>query len=64
MITTISAVTTMFLGALADWVWGKTSPSSHTRYSTPIAAGFIAGEALVAVVIPILVVLGVMSLPQ
>ena len=63
MLIPISAVTTMFLGALADFVWGKASPSSHTRYSIPIASGFIAGEALVAVVIPILVVLKVMSLP-
>ncbi len=63
MLIPISAVTTMFLGAIADWIWGKIAPASHTRYSIPIASGCIAGEALVAVVIPILVVLKVMSLP-
>ena len=56
-------VTTMFLGALVDWGWRKSSPQSSEKYSVPVAAGFIAGEALVAVVIPLLVVLKVMKLP-
>ena len=58
----ISAVTTIFLGALADWVWEKQHPESHDRYSIAIASGFIAGEAIVAVIIPLLVTLGVMKL--
>jgi uncharacterized oligopeptide transporter (OPT) family protein len=63
MLIPINAVTMIFLGAAADRVWEKTSPESHERYSIPIAAGLIAGEALVAVVIPLLVTMGLMSLP-
>ena len=58
----ISAVTTIFLGALADWIWERTNPESHQRYSIAIASGFIAGEAIVAVIIPLLVTLGLMKL--
>ena len=58
----ISAVTTIFLGALADWIWEKTRAESHRRYSIAVASGFIAGEAIVAVIIPLLVTLGLMKL--
>jgi uncharacterized oligopeptide transporter (OPT) family protein len=58
----IGAVSVMFLGAAADRVWEKASPESHTRYSIATASGFIAGEAIVAVIIPILVTLGLMKL--
>jgi len=53
----------IFPGAAADSVWAKASPSSHERFSIPDASGLIAGEALVAVVIPLLVTAGLMSLP-
>jgi len=63
MLIPISAVTVIFLGAAADAVWARVSRASHERYSIPVASGLIAGEALVAVVIPLLVTLGVMRLP-
>ena len=63
MLIPFSAVTMIFVGAAADRVWAKISPESHERYSIPIASGLIAGEALVAVVIPLLVTLGLMKLP-
>ena len=63
MLIPFSAVTMIFVGAAADRVWAKVSPESHERYSIPIASGLIAGEALVAVVIPLLVTLGLMKLP-
>jgi len=63
MLIPISAVATMFVGALGDKIWEKASPASHERYSIPIASGCIAGEALVAVAIPLLVTIGWMSLP-
>jgi uncharacterized oligopeptide transporter (OPT) family protein len=63
MLIPVNAVTMIFLGAAADSVWAKSSPESHERYSIPIASGLIAGEALVAVVIPLLVTVGLMSLP-
>jgi len=63
MLIPVNAVTMIFLGAAADSIWAKASPESHERYSIPIASGLIAGEALVAVVIPLLVTLGLMNLP-
>jgi uncharacterized oligopeptide transporter (OPT) family protein len=55
--------TLIFVGALADSIWSKAAPATHERYSIPIASGLIAGEALVAVAIPLLVTLGLMDLP-
>jgi uncharacterized oligopeptide transporter (OPT) family protein len=63
MLIPFNAVTMIFLGAAADSIWANISPELHERYSIPIASGLIAGEALVAVVIPLLVTAGVMSLP-
>jgi uncharacterized oligopeptide transporter (OPT) family protein len=63
MLIPVNAVSMIFLGAAADAIWAKTSPESHERYSIPIASGLIAGEALVAVAIPLLVTVGLMSLP-
>jgi uncharacterized oligopeptide transporter (OPT) family protein len=63
MLIPVSAVTMIFVGALADWIWGKLDPDTHQRYSIPVASGLIGGEALVAVVIPLLVTVGLMRLP-
>ncbi len=57
-----SAVISMFLGAVVAEGWRKASPKSHERHVTPLASGFIAGEALVAVLIPILVAIGLVTL--
>jgi uncharacterized oligopeptide transporter (OPT) family protein len=62
MLIPFNAVAGIFLGAVADVVWRRVSPESNERYSIPAASGLIAGEALVAVTIPILVTLGLMSL--
>jgi uncharacterized oligopeptide transporter (OPT) family protein len=62
MLIPISAVTVIFVGAAGDRVWQRIAPASHERYSIPIASGLIAGEALVAVVIPLLVTFGLMQL--
>jgi uncharacterized oligopeptide transporter (OPT) family protein len=59
----ISAVTTICLGAAADQLWRWTRPQSHGRYAIAAASGFIAGEAIVAVIIPLLVTLGLIRLP-
>ena len=63
MLIPFSAVAGIFLGAVADTLWARTSPETHDRYSIPIASGLIAGEALVAVIVPLLVTAGVMKLP-
>jgi uncharacterized oligopeptide transporter (OPT) family protein len=62
MLVPANAVITMFLGALAATAWGKLARKSAERYLVPVASGFIAGEALVAVVVPILVALGIVHL--
>jgi uncharacterized oligopeptide transporter (OPT) family protein len=64
MLIPFSAVTMIFVGAVADRIWKMLKPDSHERYSIPIASGLIAGEALVAVVIPLLVTLHLMKLPS
>jgi uncharacterized oligopeptide transporter (OPT) family protein len=53
-----SAVCSMFVGAVLAELWRAASPKSQERHVTPLASGFIAGEAIVAVVIPILVAIG------
>jgi uncharacterized oligopeptide transporter (OPT) family protein len=63
MIIPAFAVTTMFLGAVLDWFWKKSGALGDYKYSIPVAAGFIAGEALIAVIIPLLVMSHVLALP-
>ena len=63
MLIPVSAVTMIFVGAAGDRVWSRVRPESHARYSIAVASGLIAGEALVAIVIPLLVTVGLMKLP-
>ena len=55
-----SAIVTMFLGALVALAWPKSrgNGESENRTLTALASGFIAGEALIAVIVPILVAVG------
>jgi uncharacterized oligopeptide transporter (OPT) family protein len=57
MLVPFSVVSTMFLGGFWGWIWAKLGKKSYNTYSTPLASGLIAGEAIVAVVIPLLVAL-------
>ncbi len=52
MLVPASAVATMFVGALLDFFWRLFSRSTAERISVPVATGLIAGEALLAVLIP------------
>jgi uncharacterized oligopeptide transporter (OPT) family protein len=56
-----SVIVTMVLAGLIAWVWGRGSPRTSELYMTPLASGLIAGEALVAVVVPLLVLAGVLG---
>ena len=56
-----SVVFTMFLGGILQLLWEKRQPSTAARLSTPLASGLIAGEAIVAVVIPLLISVGILS---
>src|SRR5436190_7462932 len=58
-----SAIVTMFLGGLAALTWPKpANQEGESRTLTALASGFIAGEALIAVVVPVLVALGLVVL--
>ncbi|HZI79621.1 MAG TPA: OPT family oligopeptide transporter [Vicinamibacterales bacterium] len=63
MLIPVNAVTVIFLGAVLDWIWTRVSPATQKNYAIAGASGLIAGEALVAVLIPLLVTVGLMSLP-
>jgi uncharacterized oligopeptide transporter (OPT) family protein len=62
MVVPASVIFVMFLGGLVEMSWRKTSPPTYERYSVPLASGLIAGEAIIAVIIPLLVVAGLLRL--
>jgi uncharacterized oligopeptide transporter (OPT) family protein len=59
-----SAVATLFIGGGFATVWRRRYPESAKHYLIPLASGLIAGEALiavlVAVLVPVLAALGLM----
>jgi uncharacterized oligopeptide transporter (OPT) family protein len=61
MLVPASVIFVMFLGGVVEAVWKRTSRASCDLYMTPLASGLIAGEALVAVVVPLLVLLGLVQ---
>jgi uncharacterized oligopeptide transporter (OPT) family protein len=58
MLVPAAVIFVMFLGGVVDRIWWHTDRRSNELYMTPLASGLIAGEAIVAVVIPLLVVMG------
>jgi putative OPT family oligopeptide transporter len=48
-----AAVSTIFVGGVIGALWMAISPNSAKTYMVPLASGFIAGEALIAVVVPV-----------
>jgi uncharacterized oligopeptide transporter (OPT) family protein len=61
MLVPFNVVSMMFLGGLIGWVWEKRDKKSSDTYATPLASGLIAGEAIVAVIVPLLVALGIVA---
>src|SRR5881397_3017770 len=53
MLVPASVVFVMFLGGVVEWVWQRTHPRSHQVYMIPLGSGFIAGEAIIAVIVPL-----------
>ncbi|MBI1212418.1 MAG: peptide transporter [Alphaproteobacteria bacterium] len=53
-----AAVSTIFIGGIIGMLWMAIAPSSAKTYMVPLASGFIAGEALIAVLVPILLMAG------
>ncbi|MCC6408945.1 MAG: OPT/YSL family transporter [Planctomycetes bacterium] len=61
MLVPASAVATMFLGAVIDFVVRRSSAKNPDGWILPLASGLIAGEALIAIVLPLLIALGVLA---
>ncbi len=53
---------TMFIGGMGLMVWRAVNPRSAQQLAIPLASGMIAGEAIVAVLIPLLIAVGILSL--
>jgi uncharacterized oligopeptide transporter (OPT) family protein len=56
-----SVVVAMVIGGLIGMGWTRTSRKTSDVFMIPLASGLIAGEALVAVIVPLLIVLGVLK---
>src|SRR5262249_48733534 len=54
MLVPAAVIVTMVIGALVGLVWTRASPRTSTLYQIPLASGLIGGEALVAVIVPLL----------
>jgi uncharacterized oligopeptide transporter (OPT) family protein len=61
MMVPAAVIIVMFLGGIVEHVWRRVSPRTYELYVPPVASGFIAGEALIAVLIPMLVVVGLLK---
>jgi uncharacterized oligopeptide transporter (OPT) family protein len=53
-----AVIATMFVGGVIGVLWKAADRKRYDRYMIPLASGFIAGEALVAVLAPLLFKLG------
>lgn len=51
----------MLMGGLVQWAWNKKNPKHEEAYSTPLASGFIVGEALLALIIAFLGFFGLLG---
>jgi uncharacterized oligopeptide transporter (OPT) family protein len=61
MIVPAAVIFVMFLGGVVERLWVRFNPRSHELYMVPLASGLIAGEAIVAVIVPLLVVFGIVK---
>jgi uncharacterized oligopeptide transporter (OPT) family protein len=59
MLVPFAVIFVMFLGSIVERLWWRADRKSNELYMTPLASGLIAGEAIVAVIVPLLVVLGI-----
>ena len=53
-----SVISTMFLGGVVGTIWERVGKKSADQYMIPLASGFIAGEAIIAVIVPLLLWMG------
>jgi len=57
-------VATMFLGAVIDVVWRAVDKRSPDSKILPLASGFIAGEAVIVVILSILYATKAVNMPS
>jgi uncharacterized oligopeptide transporter (OPT) family protein len=57
MLVPAAVIFVMFLGGVVEMIWSKLNGRTYERYLIPLSSGFIAGEAIIAVIVPLLVVL-------
>ncbi|MEO6711275.1 MAG: OPT family oligopeptide transporter [Planctomycetota bacterium] len=60
MLIPSNAVATMMIGALIAWAANRKDPEGSNRWVLPLASGFIAGDALVAIIVAALIAQGVL----
>ncbi|MEJ7599305.1 MAG: OPT/YSL family transporter [Kofleriaceae bacterium] len=56
-----SVVFTMVVGGIVMSLWGRADRRSANQFGMPLASGLIAGEAIMAIIIPILIGVGLLS---
>jgi uncharacterized oligopeptide transporter (OPT) family protein len=64
MLVPFNVVATMFVGGLIGYLWDRADKKSSDAYQVPLSSGLIAGEAIVAVVVPILIAAKLLPSPQ
>ncbi|MBX7099411.1 MAG: OPT/YSL family transporter [Myxococcaceae bacterium] len=63
MLVPFAVVSTMFVGGLMGFAWEKADKKTSDSYAAPLASGLIAGEAILAVIVPALVALKLLPMP-
>ncbi len=58
MLLPFSSVATLFIGGVAGTIWQARAPKTADKYLIPLASGLVAGEAMIAVLVPVLLALG------
>jgi uncharacterized oligopeptide transporter (OPT) family protein len=58
MLVPAAVILVMFIGSVVERFWHRADRRSNELYMVPLASGLIAGEAIIAVIVPLLVVLG------
>ena len=58
MLLPFSSVATLFIGGIAGSIWQARAPKTAGLYLIPLASGLVAGEAMIAVLVPVLLAMG------
>jgi uncharacterized oligopeptide transporter (OPT) family protein len=61
MLIPAAAMLPMLFGGITQAVWARVNPKAEEALSIPLASGLIVGEALLALLVPVLGVLGILG---